>query len=95
MISSHQFGAKDETVINTDITAAQLHAHISEQLTTAVILLDVALTVRYFNTACCAAGPWPDVHGGRGCINSSRVSNLKKRPPINFGGLFCFREKKY
>ncbi|MDX3773205.1 nitrogen regulation protein NR(II) [Chromatiaceae bacterium AAb-1] len=28
--------------------------HIAEQLTTAILLLDDSLTIRYFNTACCA-----------------------------------------
>ena len=41
-------------MINTAISTEQLHAHISEQLTTAVILLNADLTVKYFNTACCA-----------------------------------------
>lgn len=39
---------------NTVIATEQLHAHISEQLTTAIMLLDAGLTIRYFNTACCA-----------------------------------------
>ena len=39
---------------NTVISTEQLHIHISEHLTTAVMLLDAQLTVRYFNTACCA-----------------------------------------
>lgn len=36
------------------ITTAQLQAHITEQLTTAIMLLDAGLAIRYFNTACCA-----------------------------------------
>lgn len=39
---------------NTVTATEQLHAHISEQLTTAIMLLDADLTIRYFNTACCA-----------------------------------------
>ncbi|MEO3864145.1 nitrogen regulation protein NR(II) [Rheinheimera fenheensis] len=35
-------------------TTAQLHTQITEQLTTAVMLLDAGLQIRYFNTACCA-----------------------------------------
>uniref|UniRef100_A0A486XN96 Sensory histidine kinase/phosphatase NtrB n=1 Tax=Rheinheimera sp. BAL341 TaxID=1708203 RepID=A0A486XN96_9GAMM len=35
-------------------TTAQLQAQITEQLTTAIILLDAGLAIRYFNTACCA-----------------------------------------
>jgi two-component system nitrogen regulation sensor histidine kinase GlnL len=40
----------------TDITipTEQLYAHITEQLTTAIMLLDADLNIRYFNTACCA-----------------------------------------
>lgn len=36
------------------IPTAQLTAQITEQLTTAILLLDSQLHIRYFNTACCA-----------------------------------------
>ena len=38
----------------TSTATAQLQAHITEQLTTAIMLLDAQLQIRYFNTACCA-----------------------------------------
>jgi two-component system, NtrC family, nitrogen regulation sensor histidine kinase GlnL len=41
-------------VTQLPITAEQLHTHITEQLTTAIVLLNASLQIRYFNTACCA-----------------------------------------
>jgi two-component system, NtrC family, nitrogen regulation sensor histidine kinase GlnL len=41
-------------VTQPSIASAQLYAHITEQLTTAIMLLDARLHIRYFNTACCA-----------------------------------------
>jgi len=38
----------------TQPTTEHLYAHITEQLTTAIVLLDNKLCIRYFNTACCA-----------------------------------------
>ena len=38
----------------TQQTTEHLYAHITEQLTTAIVLLDKQLHIRYFNTACCA-----------------------------------------
>ena len=37
-----------------DAATTQLTAQINDQLTTAVLLLDAQLHIRYFNTACCA-----------------------------------------
>jgi two-component system, NtrC family, nitrogen regulation sensor histidine kinase GlnL len=41
-------------VTQLSIASEQLHTHITEQLTTAILLLDASLHIRYFNTACCA-----------------------------------------